>query len=250
MSRVNAFNIRPNIRGAIAWTIIAEIVRHHGSESNLRVIKMFPGGGHSEILSLFRVRGPESSAYDKTAVCLGDFNLGSGKMTGYLPRGDSDVDWFDLWFLDPDPARVVEISLQTMGLDVVRKLPPTNRRIFGCRLLAGLLSQTAFRRDYLDAKMAFADTSGYGGGVSESLSSFTGLVPERDARRGEVDIASASDCWLLHSGWENKLVGAIRMDGYISSISDPTRAHDLFGEFRQGLSIIGVVGEAQRILAI
>jgi len=109
--------------------------------------------------------------------------------------------------------------------------------------------RTAFQRDYLDARMAFADTSGYGGGVSKSLSSFTGLVPERAVRKEDVDISLASDCWLIYCGWEDKLVGAIRMDGHISSISEPARAHDLFGENRRGASMIKVVAEAQGILS-
>ena len=209
---------------------------------------MHPGGGQYDLLSIFRVRGPEASVYDAGSISIGDFNLGTGTMRGHLPGGNEGVEWLSLWLEHPDPETVIDVAIQTLALEAIPKLPPTNRRIFGCRLMAGLLGGTAFHREYLDARMGFVDTSGYGGGVVEDLRKFTGLFPPRQNETEDSGMSRAAECWLLYAGSEKKFVGVLRTDGFLSSVSEPARQRDLFSVYRRSRSMRGVLAEAEAVL--
>jgi len=114
--------------------------------------------------------------------------------------------------------------------------------------MAALLGARLLHRDYLEARMGLVDTSGYGGGVSDRLETFTGLFSP-DAQHEEVAIENrAADCWLLFRGAERELVGAMRMDSLASSAGTPGKAHDLFRSYQQGRSMREALREAETIL--
>lgn len=239
--------IRTPVSAAIAWTIIAEVIRQHGGDGDLRVVEAHPSGGQSHLLSIFRTGNENGSAYDSSSVKIGDFNLLSGRMRGHLPESDEDVEWLRIWLEKPDADLVVDVAVQTLGLPVAVTAPPMIRRIFGPCLLAALLGARLLHHDYLHAHMAYEDTSGHSGGVRQELQQFSALVSHE---RIEAAIAEAADCWLLFAGWQSALVGAVRMDGWISSAAAPDQAHDLFAALRDSGSMEMTLIEAKRILRV
>jgi len=190
------------LKAAIAWTIITEVVRNHGGNSDLRIIEMHPGGGQYYIYQIVRVRGADGGIYDPSSVPVGDFNLLSGTVSGCGINSDTSVPWLREWFENPDPKMAVDIAVQTLDLPVVIHLPSTNRRIFGFRLMSALLGSRITKSDYLFPRMGFADTSGYGGGRLKELSLFSSLSPSLENDKNSD--SRAADCWLLYSGWEER----------------------------------------------
>jgi hypothetical protein len=244
---MEAFYIRKSVTAAVAWGIIAEVSRHHGRGSNLRIVEMHPGGGQYDLLSIFHVHGEPGSAYDQGSTEVGSFNLGSGTMKG--PDGSIErLEWLQLWLSNPDPKSVVHAALRLLQIQPRMSLPPTTRRIFGCRMMAALLGANLLQRGYLHARMGFEDTSGYGGGIADELRPFTSIFPGRDDASNS-EIRAAADCWLLLSGASETIAGAFRMDGVLSSTGAPETGHDMFALYQRTKSMRLVVSEAQNILA-
>lgn len=241
------FHVRRSVAAVVAWSIIAEVTRHHGSRSDLRVLELHPGGGQYDLLSLFRVQGEQASAYDGRPKQIGAFNLLTGTMHGEQPSTDEPVEWLRLWLSEPDPKSVVEAVLRALRLSSLASLPSTNRRIFGCRLMAALLGAKLLQRDYLQARMGFADTSGSGGGVLNLLRPFTGIFRRCDDNP-HSEMRNAAECWLLLAGEEQTVTGAFRLDGVLSSVAAPEIGHDLFELYTRTKCMRSVVAEAQNIL--
>jgi hypothetical protein len=247
---IQPFHMRLSVKAAIAWTIIAEVVRNHGGASDLRVMEMHPGGGQYHLLRIYRVRGEDGGVYESASAPLGELNLLSGMMRGFLPGHDEDVEWLRIWLTNPDPEMLVDVAIQTFGLSVVTELPLTTRRIFGCRLMAALLGATMLNRDYIVAGMGFVDTSGYGGGVHPELRRFRSILPDPTSAGDAAQMSRAADCWLLYKGWDSKLAGVLRMDGLLSAGVEPEKAHDLFPIFERSRSMRMAVAEAREILSL
>lgn len=206
-----------------------------------------PGGGQYDLLSIFWVKGEDGSVYDGSPKQIGAFNLLSGTMHGEQPSGGERVEWLRPWLTDPDPKSVLEAVLRGLRLPPQSVLPYTNRRIFGHRLIAELLGANLVQRRYLQARMGFADTSGYGGGVLDILRPFTSIF--RSSGDGHAEMRNAAECWLLLEGEAQTVVGAVRADGVLSSVSAPAIAHDLFELYERTKSMRTVVVEAQKILS-
>lgn len=240
-------NINLRISSVIAWTILAEVVRHHGGAGDLRVVELHPGGGQGNLLSIVRLSNPSAGIFQSASTAIGDFNLNSGTMSGFRPASDSNVPWLEMWLENPMPEMVVDIAIQTFDLPIAVSLPPTNRRIFGCRLIAGLLGARMLKRSYLTARMGFCDSSGIGGsGILGELKQFSALFREDADRPNSPSLAA--DCWLLTEGWEERIVGALRMDGWLSSTASPEIGHDLFPIYRQTHDMAAVLSKAETIL--
>ena len=240
--------IRQTLKAAIAWTVIAEIVRRHGANADLRIIEMHPGGGQYDILRLLRVTGSSGLIFDTTSKTIADFNLGSGEFSSPALPGDDRYPWLSHWITNPDPAAAVEAMLPSMGLAPVRGLPSTNRLIFGFRLVAGLLISQMSGKHFVQAKNAFFDTSGEGGGRSELLLQFEKLYQDRSERPKSIDNDEVYHCWLLHQGVDEHLIGCVRMDGLVSAYSSPEIAHDLFPIYRESRKMSSVIAAAAQIL--
>lgn len=250
LAKMEMFAIRRPVAAAIAWTIIAEIVRHHGSRSDFRVLELHPGGGLYDLLTIFRVSGASAHFYeDEAAHEIAGFNL-LGTLARKLGGANPRLAWLSLWLQEANPKLTAEAVLQHLALPMLPKRLPTNRRIFGCRLMAALLGSRMLEQDFIDARMGYLDTSGYGAGVQTELRNFTGLYKGRSESPGKGDMSDAADCWLLWSGLERKLIGAVRMDGFLSSAGAPDVAHDLFSLYEGKRKMSTIVAKAHELLGI
>lgn len=244
-----AHNIRRPVKAAIAWAIISEMARRHGQHSDLRLIEMHPGGGQYDLLRLMKVKGADGLIYEDEVTVLADFNLGSGEFSSPAMEASRRFPWLESWLAFRDPNDAIDEMLPEIGLGVVSNWPSTNRIIFGFRLVAAILASQMTSRYFLSARNGFADTSGEGGGISTALNHFP-KVYQRDLSNASFDMDSAAKCWCLYQGLEEILVGCVRMDGVLSSIEDPDRAHDLFPIYSKTRKMSAVTSVALEILGI
>lgn len=210
----------------------------------MRVLEWHPGGGQYDLLSIFRVGEPGTSVFGLSATRVGDFNLLSGEMRGHGLDAEESVPWLSMWSDGRDIGWLADIANQTFGLPVIRT-PRYNRRTFGCALIAKLLRCRMTRENFLEARMGFVDTSGYGSGVSTALRPFTTMFRPKST---EDEIDAAADCWLVYEGSEDRLVAAVRMDGHLSPVTSPSEMHDLYTVYLQNRDMSKVLAKASEII--
>ena len=242
--------IRRPIKAAIAWTIISEIVRRHGRNADLRLMAMHPGGGQYDLLRLLRVNGRHGLIYGDPTKVLADFNIGSGQFSSPDMEASLRYPWLERWMESRDPDDAIDEMLPLMGLDIMTDWPPTDRVVFGFRLVATILASQMTSRYFLEARNGFLDTSGDGGGVSRALRDFGQVYERRESDHSSAEYDAAAKCWLLYQGLENRLIGCVRMDGMISSVTEPHRGHDLYPLYSGTKKMNAVASAAFEILAI
>lgn len=240
--------IRRPIAAAISWTIFAEIIRRHGPHGDLRVIEMHPGGGMYDLLTLCRVNRKSGGIYDHFEE-LASINLLSGILRASSSDAD-EADIFDNWLRREDPADVVTLAERVLGFAPVTGLAASNRWTFGPRLFASLLGSQMARRDYLDARMCSADTSGYGGGIVPHLADYSAIADFTGKDVPDDRTERAALCWLLTVGPERKVAGVFRMDGRLSSAAEPELVHDLFNAYRKSRSLSDVTSLGLKLLGL
>ena len=240
--------MRRPIAAAVSWTFLAEIIRRHGSRGDLRVIEMHPGGGMYDLLTLCRVDPDNGRIYDNPEI-IGSVNLLNGKLRTFGPDPD-EAEIIDEWLTREDPADAVALAERRLGFAPVTGLAASNRWTFGPRLFAFLLGAQVTRRDYLDARMCFEDTSGYGGGIDPRLDAFSAIagLPGKGVSEDRTDRAAL--CWLLTVGPERNVAGVFRMDGRLSTVAEPELVHDLFGAYRKNRSLSEVMGLCLKLLGL
>lgn len=238
--------MKPNLKSAISWAILTEIVRRHGGTQPLRVLEMHPGNGQYDCLALVRLRDFREGIYAPgNATLLGTFNRQSGTFQSLGASHDDTYPFLDRWLIARDPTETIDIICGLLGFAPVIKLPTTSRRILGIRLISAIVGARALQRDYLDVNMAYDDSSGISGSDFDTIRGFTALFSEEHETNRE---SQAAECWMLRRGTERRLVGVMRTDGYISSVSDRRQAHDLFESFRPTRQIEPVLFEALALL--
>ena len=242
--------IRKPVKAAIAWVVISEIVRRHGRNADLRLMEMHPGGGQYDLLRLLRVSGGHGLMYGEPSHVLADFNLDSGKFSSPTIDSSFRYPWLERWLASPNPDDAIDDMLPMMGLGVMTDWPPTDRVVFGFRLVAAILASQMTSRYYLAARNGFIDTSGEGGGVSRALRNFGQIYDHREGGHSSMEYDAAAKCWLLYQGPENRLVGCVKMDGMIASVAEPRGGHDLYPLYSGTKKMNSVTSAALEILAI
>lgn len=232
---------RRSLASAVAWTLSAELARRYGATYTFQPIEMHPCSGMYDLFSLFSVRDATASAYDRGSLHVADFNLYSGTLRRVGDPDDLRFPWLKRWVGSADPKEVVDELSAFLLLPPIKLLPPTDRRIFGFRLVAGLLRRHAMERRALDANMAFWDTSGYGGGVDQGLRVFSAAW---DAGAS----TQPHRWWLLRRGPSRKIVGVVDLNGRLSGAAAPGALHDLFPLFLAKRSVEPVLRLADDVL--
>lgn len=141
-----------------SWWVVSELLRRNPS---LILIEMHQGGGMYDCLSLLTLHG-----FSGPMIHLN--RVGSIVAIG---EGSSEVlrvTWGEV-FANEDSHRVVKQIEQAFPHKPPKSTPPTNRRTVGPRVVSALLSATVHDRHRWDARNAFHDTAGYGGGVTTML---------------------------------------------------------------------------------
>jgi hypothetical protein len=240
--------MRRPIAAAICWTILAEILRRHGAGGDLRVIEMHPGGGMYDLLSIFRVDPKRGRIYHNSAL-VGTINLANGKLRG-VGEDAGEIDIVEAWLKQEDPADVVALAERELGMAPSSSSAVSNRWTFGPRIFASLLGSQMTRREYLDGRMCFIDTSGYGGGIDPRLDAFSAIADTKGNGVPDEREDRAALCWLLLAGPKRDVAGVLRMDGLLSTADEPELVHNLFASYRKNRSLPEVTSLCLELLSL
>jgi hypothetical protein len=188
-STIFATHFRYQVRTAITWRIVSELVRRHEAECRLAVVEMHPGGGTYDCISLWRPEG-EDSPYGRH---LCDFNQDSQHLHIFDPyeeprRELADLRWPDendyvhAYLRADEPIALIDSIEAVLGLPAARSiLPPISPSALRYLVLAELAARFMLSNETLQIRWGFLDTSGGPDGVREDLWRAPALAAQRDA---------------------------------------------------------------------
>lgn len=150
---------------AASWKVVTLLAGRH---PELEVIRMHPSGGQADVLSVVSPRS-EIARLNRVGTIH------------FQERGD---DAMLAWegALEDGLLPLVERIERAAGLPSVGKLPVSTPRVLVYRLLSALVSLSVFSRP-TDVRMAFIDTSGYGGGPAGWVEGFADVQQRIEDRR-------------------------------------------------------------------
>lgn len=215
-------SLRRSLNAAIAWRVVAELVRRHQPRFGLRVLETHPGGGQYDCLSL-TMASPDGAH----RVHLAAFNLGSGRVTVFNPVGtDGGVEhWRDDFFAEfsvrsDDPKAGVDRTEALLGLPRLRTLPPVGTAARCLRILASVMETQAFAREPLRAESAWHDSSGMEGSY---VAGWLATVFPALAGKAAADTEGVSQARIAARVWK---VGRVAIDiasGTAVKVAQPDR---------------------------
>jgi hypothetical protein len=196
------FRPTPHVAYAIAWRIVAELMRRHGRQFDIGVYQYFPGLSPWGVLTLhatpLRHEGP--------ALHLNIGGGSAGVIGKIVPFGAvrarrSDWpggNWAAATLASEDPVGVVDEIEAMSGFPVAKGVGVSTPPVLTARVLAALLQRHMCERDPLRAMPAVLDNQGYVG-----TTGWTNDVPEIAARIRSAPeaerLAIVAGCWLVHS---------------------------------------------------
>jgi hypothetical protein len=231
-------HVRPPLAAAIAWQLLAELARRYDGFEALHILEMHPGGGQYDQLTIWSTPDHDVDVYAGQSRQLLTLNL-SGSAHG--DECDRRFHWLARWLSAGDVKEVVEGLAHHVGLPLRAPSAPTNKYVFGMRLIATLLKMHALERFPLNACMGFCDSSGLAD--SEVLPIVKDLVGRELSR--ETD---ASRWWLLRRWPSETFVALINTDGRIVSATAPSPGIDLFQHYKETRNIEEVARAAVDLL--
>lgn len=161
---------RHNVRAAVSWQVVAELLRRHHKACQLRVLETHPGGGTYDCLSLCYPR-----CGDVFGGHLVSFNVLSGHLFVWHPYGTPRVRLEQLgwpegnnyvlaYLAAEDPKTVVDSIEALVGLPPEPpQLPPTTPPVLVARIVAGVLKRYLLARHRVEVRCGWFDSSGAGG---------------------------------------------------------------------------------------
>jgi hypothetical protein len=166
--------LREEVRSGVTWKLVAELIRRHHAQVDLRIYETHPGGGLYDCLSLFAGAFPSG-----THLC--DFNQASAHLHAFgkvsSPRCNlEDLRWPDgndyvlAYLRSEDPKEVVDQIGSILGLPVSGKVvPPITAPVLAARLIAEIMSRSMLDRFGFDVRSGYIDTSGGECGLRDEL---------------------------------------------------------------------------------
>lgn len=231
------YGVRKGVRLASTWTIVAELLRHHGEARKLRVIEWHPGGGQYDGLALFT----EDDAKPRK---LGFFHTLSERLDVVGADGTTDAvvsEWPDgdryaLALLSAEsPSRVVREAGLALGLPADVPVSPTNPSTACVRALAAYLRERAMDPLSLDVRSGWVEPDG---GTREWIARFPSV---RDAVINAPDgswarVCAASRLWRIGAdGSEHGVILDFASGKAFSSRAD--RYESLWNMYRERRSL-------------
>lgn len=241
------FLTRP-VCAAISWTVLAEVVRRHGRDGDLRIIETPTGGDPGDRLTLVRV-GPAHGSGNPPLQELGSISLEKGMLKGSATTGEG-LELVEAWLQHGNASEVVALAEQEFGLPPRAAKAPTNRWTFGPRALAALLGSQLERETYLEARMCPSAPCVGNSAVIARPAGVPAIAARPLGGANYAALEKAAPYWALEGGADRKPIGMFRSDGFLSSAKRPDRVHDLFRIYREKRSLPDVVGAAIGILEL
>ena len=120
--------LRYAFRSAIAWTILAEVIRRHGDSRNLHLLETHPGGGQYDCLTLLGLEAGCDDVYGggcqlgsaSLNVCSGSLwvfhRFGSPDDASAADDAEYAFDVVSAYLEAEDPADVIDRACRLLGL--------------------------------------------------------------------------------------------------------------------------------------
>ncbi|MCB9597538.1 MAG: hypothetical protein H6719_32770 [Sandaracinaceae bacterium] len=224
--RVPAY--RFGVTSAVAWRIVAELLRRHHHRESFRLVHLHPGLSPTGMLQLCSRVGEDDAA----SVA---FLLGSEPRVvihrPFVPAAASALDWghedhVSRWLESADPKFVVDDIQAALGFPVA-KTPSATPRVLTYRVLAALLERKALAREQVRASSGWYDTSALGAQIAEwarALPWLAGETARLDANDWVSQAVVAGEVWAVH-GWTEHPVPLAEALPNGSVILDAKRGH-------------------------
>ena len=187
--------VSERIKHMVTWQIVAELMRRHKVDRDLRVYEMHPGGGQGDTLGLYD-SGPDGKGR------LNDFRgfrrMGEERLvTTPLEEDSGGYVW--PWLTAEDPKDVVDAVERACRLEPRRGyLPPSTPTVRVFRLMAQVLAIACANRRNLQWRSALFDSSGMmGGGLRPTFKELTHISSLLPADGG---LMRFNRFWLLVPG--------------------------------------------------
>lgn len=179
--------LRPEILHALAWQVIAEMWRRHGSHRKLRLLETHPG---ASIEGQLRLLIDWDSTADQIARGV-VFNIGGTSGTCCVTRScidnESSID-FVTPMLVGDPSLLIDRLDRELGLTTPSRLPPSSAAVVVARTLASALLSQCFSRNSLRVTMGWLDMS-----AGSAVPDWTQMIyPESTALKEQVQSGKVS----------------------------------------------------------
>ncbi len=246
------------LRTAVTWHIICELLRRHKESCDLWVLETHPGGGQYDCLSLFH-RWPGAHS---NHLC--DFNQQSQHLHVWghyrTPRAElSELRWPDgndyvLAYLAAPERTLAQIE-DLVGLPryAAKHHPPTTPPILIFRIISAVLDRYALSMDVMLAFMGYEDTSGFGGGLREALRWYPTVWADVSASADAEDggARKAAKYWLLSRPQDVSAPPVLLdMRGKVYAIAKPDKPWDCWHEYQvNGRKLLPIVHRVETMLA-
>ena len=154
-------HLNSNMREALAWRLIAELMRRHGAHYELA--RLQPGGGQYDCLSLIESGSPRLMLNLGASVTV----WRSGTVEHLI---DADEVWLPMLSSEGEGegrglGSILDRISGLLERPVPSPLPQTTRRVLSVRVMASASLLVSMERSRWRWANGFIDTSGYGGGV-------------------------------------------------------------------------------------
>ena len=154
--------MRITLPSAVAWRVMAELMRRHGKAHDIKILQVHPG---------ISIRGCYYVLFDAHPTRVDDalslvLNLGGPAGTYRVKSKDGRADGpeqdFLFSMLGNDPVRVLDQIDKDLGLRAPKKLPPSTPAMLVARTIAACLEHAALSPLHMRTTAAYVDASAYG----------------------------------------------------------------------------------------
>ena len=208
-------SVSERIKHMVTWQIVAELMRRHKADRDLRVFEMHPGGGQGDTLGLYDC---STSGWEQLNDFRGFRRMGEDHHGGPPLEEMGGYVW--PWLAAEDPKDVVDAVERACRLKPRNGyLPPSTPTVRVFRLMAQVLAIACANRRNLQWRSALFDSSGMSGGglrpTFKELSHISSLLPE------DGNLMCFSRFWLLVPGpipdwWQTgPVLGVADLAGYV-----------------------------------
>lgn len=236
-------NYRHQLVDAVTWKIIAELMRRHAQQSQLRVFETHPGGGQYDCLDL---RQGYENLHGKH---LCDFHGKGNHLHIWIDEQSHLFEWrgnddYISTFLElQDPKILIdEIEKQIGLLDRSEKsIPATTPPVLVYRIISETLQRFIFSRDWLLVECGWFDSS-YDCHVREELMHFTAIKDEFEQdRRPSARFQLSSRFWMLSLNSKRKPQVVLDLNGMAYFQSNPDNPWNIMNAYKQGKRVLSPI---------
>lgn len=223
------FRVQERFVTAQSWWIATELVRRN---THLRILEWHPRGGQYDALGILDL------SLGKVTISL---NRRGGRIHVEEESANFEpIEWSEVFA--SSPHAIIERIEKGCALTTPAQTPPTERHSLTYRVIAAVLAQMVNSKSTWDARSAYLDGSGYGGGPIESIFTHFPTAAKQREMVGQVAVLgdAAYGFWSLNRN--NEVVAVLDQWGLLHMPKgEPVDLMEVFTANRR--SLIATVGQ-------